>query len=42
MSQPNKTNSLGEAIGALIDRILAAISRLVTQVVLVILQGTGV
>ncbi len=42
MTQPNKTNSLGDAIRELIDRILAAISRLVTQMVLVVLQGTGV
>jgi len=42
MVQSAKTNSLHEAIRALIDRLLAAISRLVTQIVLVILQGTGV
>jgi hypothetical protein len=42
MTQPNKTRSLSDAISALIDRILAAVSRLVTQIVLVILQGTGV
>ena len=42
MIRPNKTKSVSDAISALIDRILAAISRLVTQIVLVILQGTGV
>ena len=42
MTQPNTTRSLSEAISAVIDRILAAVSRLVTQIVLVILQGTGV
>jgi hypothetical protein len=42
MNNSRHRQSPSDAIVALIRRILDAISRLVTQMVLVILQGTGV
>ena len=42
MNNSHHRQSPSDALVALIQRILDAISRLVTQMVLVILQGTGV
>jgi len=42
MDEASLTSKLLEAIRLLIQKILQAIARLVTQLVLVTLQGTGV